>query len=192
MGTTNWSGGQLNKSIRIVLASRSKPFLEGTRKILENEGVIKVIAEASNQEAIGKYLAETKPNFLFLDNRILKLDIHKLYDLINKRSPDTRVIVFDSHTETDVLDLIYTIKSLSKTIQTKKIAEVAKHKLTRTEIKIVKLLVEGGFSNKEIAKKLSIGEKTVKFHLHHIFKKLGLQNRYQLIAYARQLRDKIK
>jgi DNA-binding NarL/FixJ family response regulator len=191
MSTTNWSGRELNKSIGIVLASRSNPFLEGISKILKNGGIIKVIAVASNQEMIEKHLAETRPDFLFLDNGTLKLDIYKLYDLVTKKSPHTMVILFDSHAETSVLKLIRTIKSLSRHSQTKKVTNVAKHNLTKAETTIVKLLLEGGLNNKEIAKKLSIKEKTVKAHLTHIFRKLGLQNRYQLLAYTKLLKGKV-
>jgi len=43
--------------------------------------------------------------------------------------------------------------------ETKKIINVPKPNLTKAEMKVVKLLVEGGLSNKKIAKKLSIDEK---------------------------------
>jgi hypothetical protein len=38
-------------------------------------------------------------------------------------------------------------------------------------------LVVEGFSNKELAEKLSITERTVKAHLTHIFGKIGMQSR---------------
>ncbi len=56
-----------------------------------------------------------------------------------------------------------------------------KNKLTKQEGKIAQLILKG-FSNKEIAKALFITEKTVKTHLGHIFKKLGIKSRYQLTA----------
>ena len=56
-----------------------------------------------------------------------------------------------------------------------------KNKLTKQEEKIAQLILKG-FSNKEIAKALFITEKTVKTHLGHIFKKLGIKSRYQLTA----------
>jgi DNA-binding NarL/FixJ family response regulator len=56
-------------------------------------------------------------------------------------------------------------------------------KLTKTESKIVELIVDG-FSNREIGNKLSISEKTVKAHLGSIFAKLSLKSRYQLMSYA--------
>ena len=48
---------------------------------------------------------------------------------------------------------------------------------------IVWLLCQG-LSNREIANRLFICEQTVKSHLHHIFKKVGVSNRLQLVRYA--------
>jgi Response regulator containing a CheY-like receiver domain and an HTH DNA-binding domain len=55
--------------------------------------------------------------------------------------------------------------------------------LTETEAKIVKLVLTG-LSNKDIAKDLYLSEKTVKFHLYKIFKKLSVKNRSELILYG--------
>ncbi|MCD4683040.1 MAG: helix-turn-helix transcriptional regulator [Bacteroidales bacterium] len=55
-----------------------------------------------------------------------------------------------------------------------------KNKLSKTELKIIKL-VEKGLSNKSISIKCSISENTVKFHLKNIFKKLDVHNRVEAI-----------
>jgi DNA-binding NarL/FixJ family response regulator len=47
-------------------------------------------------------------------------------------------------------------------------------------------LVADGLRNHEIAHRLSIGEGTVKVHLHNIFKKLDVNSRIQLANYARE------
>ena len=44
--------------------------------------------------------------------------------------------------------------------------------------------VAQGFKNKEIAEKLFISEQTVKNHLHNIFDKLGVSDRFELALYA--------
>ena len=204
MGTYfNGAIRSLNKPIEMVLASGSNLFLEGIRKILQDAGDIRVVAEALNHEEVEKYIAEIKPEFLFVDNRTLKVNTHNLLSLITEVSPGTKVITFGNQSEgevssikyiteeTNTSELISTIKCLSKNIQTKQSTDETKYNLTKTEVKIVSL-VECGFKNKEIAKKLSIGEKTVKAHLTHIFVKLGLQNRYQLVAHTSQIRRKVK
>lgn len=52
-------------------------------------------------------------------------------------------------------------------------------RLTQRELKIAELAAEGQ-TNREIAGKLSLSEKTVKNHLTSIFQKLGCRNRSQL------------
>lgn len=55
--------------------------------------------------------------------------------------------------------------------------------LTRRELEIVRAVIEG-CTNKEIARRSSISENTVKSHLAHIFNKLGASNRVELALFA--------
>jgi DNA-binding NarL/FixJ family response regulator len=68
---------------------------------------------------------------------------------------------------------------LAQRDEAKKIVEV----LSKRETEIVKM-VAAGLRNKEIALKLSIGEGTVKTHLHTIYEKLGVHGRVELTMYA--------
>jgi DNA-binding NarL/FixJ family response regulator len=68
---------------------------------------------------------------------------------------------------------------LAQREEAKKIVEL----LSRRETEIVKM-VAAGLRNKEIAVKLSIGEGTVKTHLHTIYEKLGVHGRVELTMYA--------
>ncbi|TYB31237.1 MAG: response regulator transcription factor [Candidatus Mcinerneyibacterium aminivorans] len=68
-------------------------------------------------------------------------------------------------------------------IHEKKLFENLKsHGITDREWDIINLIVKGN-TNKEIAKKLFISIKTVKHHIYHIFKKLNVRNRIELINY---------
>ena len=71
------------------------------------------------------------------------------------------------------------LERLSQREEAKKIVEV----LSKRETEIVKM-VAAGLRNKEIAMKLSIGEGTVKTHLHTIYEKLGVHGRVELAMYA--------
>lgn len=55
--------------------------------------------------------------------------------------------------------------------------------LTRREVDVLRLVAEGA-SNRSIAKKLFISEKTVKNHLTNIFQKLGVTDRTQAAIHA--------
>jgi two-component system nitrate/nitrite response regulator NarL len=56
--------------------------------------------------------------------------------------------------------------------------------LTAREIEIARLTVTG-LPNKAIAKILSVGEGTIKTHLHHIYEKLHTRSRVELILYCK-------
>jgi DNA-binding NarL/FixJ family response regulator len=55
--------------------------------------------------------------------------------------------------------------------------------LTRRELEIVRAIIDG-YTNKQIAKRSSISESTVKRHVTHIFDKLGASNRIEVALFA--------
>jgi two-component system, NarL family, nitrate/nitrite response regulator NarL len=63
------------------------------------------------------------------------------------------------------------------------IAEKPVAALTDRERQIMRLVSEG-LSNKEIGRRLSLSDGTIKVHLHHIFQKLEIYNRTALAALA--------
>jgi LuxR family maltose regulon positive regulatory protein len=58
--------------------------------------------------------------------------------------------------------------------------------LTQRELDVLHLVAEGR-SNRQIAEKLFLSEGTVKFYVHNILQKLGVESRSQAIAKARDL-----
>jgi len=62
-----------------------------------------------------------------------------------------------------------------------KIKPCPKNRLTEREKEIINLVIDG-MSNKQIARRLFITERTVKTHLGHIFAKVGINNRTGLIV----------
>lgn len=58
--------------------------------------------------------------------------------------------------------------------------------LTSREREILELLREG-LSNKLIARRLNVSEVTIKSHLCHVFRKLGVQNRVQAARYVAEV-----
>jgi DNA-binding CsgD family transcriptional regulator len=60
------------------------------------------------------------------------------------------------------------------------LTDFKQYQLTNREKEIINLLIQG-FQNKEISQKLFISESTVKTHIQNIYKKLGIQNRVQLV-----------
>src|SRR5262249_14569874 len=56
-------------------------------------------------------------------------------------------------------------------------------RLTPREQEIVRLVVQG-FTNREIAGKLGVGEDTIKHHLTNVFDKTGVPNRLELALFS--------
>lgn len=57
--------------------------------------------------------------------------------------------------------------------------------LTDRETEVM-CLVAQGLSNREIGERISVGEGTVKVHVHNIYSKLGVNNRVDLTLYAQK------
>jgi DNA-binding CsgD family transcriptional regulator len=60
--------------------------------------------------------------------------------------------------------------------------------LTPTELDVVGLVKEG-LGNRDIAGRLFISHRTVQTHLTHVYAKLGIASRVQLMAEAAQYRN---
>jgi DNA-binding NarL/FixJ family response regulator len=58
--------------------------------------------------------------------------------------------------------------------------------LTERETDVLRLLAKG-LANKEIARELAIGDKTVKSHVSSILSKLGVQSRTQAALHAARI-----
>ena len=62
-------------------------------------------------------------------------------------------------------------------------APLKKYGLTPREMEIVSAIVSG-YSNRQIAERMSISQSTIKHHLTNIFDKLGVYNRLELALFA--------
>ena len=76
-------------------------------------------------------------------------------------------------------------RAVEKMLRTQAALTEARRLLTPREIEIVRLVAKG-LRNKEIAELLSIGEGTVKIHLHSVYEKTGMSGRMELSNYARE------
>ena len=196
----------VDNTYQIVLASGSKFFLEGIQKLLENESDMKISGVSSDPDEVKRYIIQIKPRFLFLDNRTLHLNIHSLLNLVTVKSSKTKVILFrrDSQYELDFPNLIY----LTQETNYSELIEIIRRQgtlsqdsveadtstefnLTITEWRVIRLIASGS-TNRQVATRLLIKEKTVKTHLTHIFIKLNFQNRYELMIYANKLKRRVR
>jgi len=73
----------------------------------------------------------------------------------------------------------------------RKLQESGTEELTERECEIL-IHISGGESNKLIARKLDIAEATVKVHVKHLLKKLGLKSRVEAAVWAVTHKDKLQ
>lgn len=59
-----------------------------------------------------------------------------------------------------------------------------KQPLSKRELEVAELVAEG-LSNRQISQQLGLSEHTIKNYLFHIFEKLGMSSRVELVLYAR-------
>jgi two-component system nitrate/nitrite response regulator NarL len=76
-------------------------------------------------------------------------------------------------------------RALDKLIERETAAEGAASLVSPRELGVIRMVADGR-RNRDIAEALAIAEGTVKVHLHAIFRKLKVQSRGELTAYARR------
>jgi DNA-binding NarL/FixJ family response regulator len=79
-------------SIRLMVAV-PQLFREGICKILGAEKYIKIVAEASAPLEIIALVEQNKPDVLFIDTAISSLDMVKLLESIEEKSPKTKILL---------------------------------------------------------------------------------------------------
>ncbi|GEM49694.1 MULTISPECIES: response regulator [Deinococcus] len=79
--------------IRILLVDDHALFRQGIKSLLESEGDIRVIGEASNGREAIRFAAETKPDLILMDIQMPELDGVKACQSILEIDPQARVIM---------------------------------------------------------------------------------------------------
>ncbi|MDR7071924.1 response regulator transcription factor [Fictibacillus barbaricus] len=134
-----------------------------------------------------------KPNARIL---VLTMYTHDEYLLASLKAGADGYLLKDAPSEhvVDAIKAVYRGESMITPRMTKKLVNIHLQQtqvkredsnLTEREQEVLIGLVEG-LSNKEIAEKLFISDKTVKIHVSKIFKKLEVKSRSQAVIYAVQ------
>ena len=79
--------------------------------------------------------------------------------------------------------LHYLLEAVAKTVPVRLVSAQGKSLLSKREEEVVRLVAEG-LGNHEIARQLHLSDHTVKNHIFHIFDKLGISSRVELVLYA--------
>jgi two-component system, NarL family, response regulator LiaR len=200
-------------TVRILIADDHAVVRQGLAMFLALDPELEVIGHAENGAEALKMAHDLKPDVVLMDLLMPVMDGITAIGRIRRELPDTEVVAVTSVLEdasvvgavragaigyllkdTQADELCRAIKAaaagqvqLSPQAAARLMREVRApdnpESLTERETDVLKLLAHGK-ANKEIARELSIGEKTVKTHVSNILAKLGVQSRTQAALHA--------
>lgn len=85
--------------IQVMLASSSQFFSNGISNIIKSRTDYIKVTTGVSKHNIKRRLMETKPQFLLLDNRSFRFDVHNLLSFIAEKSLNTKVILLSGYAE---------------------------------------------------------------------------------------------
>ena len=200
--------------IRLFLVDDHPVVRQGLAAVLGDEADFQIVGTAASAQQAAAHVSDCAPDVLLLDLEMPggngTAAIPNLLSLL----PTLRILVFTAYeTEELVLSAMragaagYLLKGVPATeiahairivhagsvylearIACKIVLQIAGRgdvllPLTAREGQVLKCVAEG-LANKQIAPRLGISERTVKFHLSSIFQKLGAENRTQAVSVA--------
>ena len=192
-------------ALRVCIADDHWLMLDGVRKALETAPDIDVVGMTQRGAEVAGLVDEHRPDLVLLDLRMGEADGVTLLKQIKAAHPDIRVVML-SATE-DAASISEALNSgadayVSKRINPQDLASTLRQvmggvvyhqsppgettvagELTERELTMLRAVCRG-LSTKAMSRELHVTEKTVKFHLTNIYRKLGVHNRTGAMRYA--------
>ncbi|MGF7429378.1 response regulator transcription factor [Thermoanaerobacterium thermosaccharolyticum] len=197
--------------INILIADDHVLLRQGLKQIIELEEDMKVIYQASDGEEAYNAAKKISPDIILMDINMPNINGIKAAKMLKNDNPKNKIMFLTIYNDKEYLmealkigvegyilkdadsdELIKAIRTISNGgvyIHPSLVSEIenldvdeCKKELTDREMQILSLIAEG-YSNKEIADKLFLSEKTVKNHVYNIFRKLDVKDRTQAAIY---------
>jgi DNA-binding NarL/FixJ family response regulator len=201
----------------VLIADDHEVVRQGLRTLLELEPDLELAGEASNGAEAVRSALRLRPDVILMDLLMPEVDGVTAIGLIREQLPGTEIIALTSVLEDALVvgairagaigyllkdtradDLLLAIKAASdgqvqlspraaqRLLREVRAPETPSEALSPRETEVLRLLA-GGRTNKEMARELAIGEKTIKTHVSRILGKLGVQSRTQAALYASRI-----
>jgi len=200
--------------IRVAIADDHRVVRVGLEQLLATFADVELVGSADGGEAAVELCIRQKPDVLLLDLAMPDLDGIGVTQRLTEGSSETKVVLFTSFSDREgiiaALDagaVGYLLKDAEpeeihaairaaargETPLAPKAASalLSEHRgrvpagveLTARERDVLALVI-AGLSNKQIARRLGISEKTVKGHLTNLFQRIGVTDRTQAALWA--------
>lgn len=193
------------RRIRIVLADDHAIVLEGLRALLDSERDMDVVAATTDGSDVMALVKRQKPDVVVLDYELGGLRATDIIGSLRAMPNAPRVLVLTAYHDGETIRSVLesgaeglalktaspqqTLSAIRQVVEGQLVfpqaarrwieARGARHEspeLTAREREVWALIAEG-LSNVQIASRLSLSENTVKFHVQHLYQKLGVKNR---------------
>lgn len=199
------------RPIRVLVADDHRLIREATRLALTGESDIEIVAEAERGDEVVQRVAESRPDVVLLDIRMPGMDGIAVLAQLRARFPSVKVAMLSAIDEPEVAARALAagaVAYLGKWIEPASLAPILReleagsfemqspalvrnttgggpHELglSTRETEILKRVAAGRL-NKEIARELWLSEHTVKYHLTHIYRKIGVRGRTEAARFA--------
>lgn len=183
----------------------------GIAEVIERADGMTVVAEAGSVGDGVRRAGLVRPQVLLADLQLPDGTGIDLIKAVREGQPDVRAIVLTSFDDDDAVAAALDVGAaayLLKTVRGAEITDVVRavaagrtllddrtvtrrraghedptENLTPSELRVLDLIGEG-LSNREIAERLGVAEKTVKNHITSLLAKMGLQRRTQVAAWV--------
>ncbi len=200
--------------IRLLVVDDHPIVREGLVSVLSDEPDFEVAGSASSADQAVIQTASSRPDVVLLDLEMPGTDGVSAIPQIHRAHADARILVFTAYasddrvfgsiragaagyllkgaTSTEIAHAIRVVSAgesyIEPRIASRLLTEAStpqRFVLSDRERSVLRL-VAAGMPNKQIARQLSISERTVKFHVTSILNKLNADNRAQAVSLAHE------